>query len=78
MSRAAEQMPTARHLDALECDEEGFLLDSRDWHPGLMRPLAAETGLPLTEERCDIIRYIRDYFERPTKVFRRRESCSST
>ena len=63
MSRAAEEIPTARRLDVLERDEEGFLLDPRDWHPELMEPLAAETALPLTEERREIIRYIRDYFE---------------
>jgi TusE/DsrC/DsvC family sulfur relay protein len=63
MSRAAERIPPEDSLDALERDEEGFLLDARDWHPGLVEPLAAETGLPLSEERREIIRYIRDYFE---------------
>ncbi len=50
-------------LDELERDEEGFLLDAHDWHPGLIEPLAAESGLELTPERLEIIRYIREYFE---------------
>jgi tRNA 2-thiouridine synthesizing protein E len=55
-------------LAALERDEEGFLLDARDWHPDLIEPLAAESGLELTPERLEIIRYIRGYFEGRSSV----------
>jgi TusE/DsrC/DsvC family sulfur relay protein len=50
-------------LAALERDEEGFLLDASDWHPGLIEPLAWEAELALTPERLEIIHFIRDYFE---------------
>jgi tRNA 2-thiouridine synthesizing protein E len=56
-------VPADAPLQVLHRDEEGFLLDANDWHPGLIEPLAAEAGLPLTDERRAIIRYIRDYFE---------------
>jgi TusE/DsrC/DsvC family sulfur relay protein len=52
-----------RTLDQLKRDEEGFLLDAQDWHPGLVEPFASEAGLPLNPERREIIRYIRAYFE---------------
>lgn len=63
MTYAASQTFVADSLQKLERDEEGFLLDARDWHPDLIEPLAAEAGLPLTEERLAIIHFIRDYFE---------------
>jgi TusE/DsrC/DsvC family sulfur relay protein len=50
-------------LAELARDEEGFLLNVQDWHPGLIEPLAAESKLTLNRERCYIIQYIRDYFE---------------
>ncbi len=55
--------PEDTALEELERDEEGFLLDAQDWHSGLIAPLAAESGLPLTPERLAVIQYIRDYFE---------------
>ncbi len=60
---AASRATDIARLDRLERDEEGFLLDANDWCPELIEPLAAEAGLPLTEERLEIIRYVRDYFE---------------
>jgi TusE/DsrC/DsvC family sulfur relay protein len=60
---AADRTTRAATLDALERDEEAFLLEANDWHPELIEPLAPEAGLPLSEERLEIIRYIRDYFE---------------
>jgi TusE/DsrC/DsvC family sulfur relay protein len=52
-----------RSLARLERDEEGFLLDAHDWHPGLIEAFAAEDGLELTPERYEIIHFIRTYFE---------------
>ena len=57
-----------RRLARLDRDEEGFLLDAHDWHPGLIEAFAAEDGLELTPERCDIIHYIRAYFEKNLSV----------
>lgn len=52
-----------RPLHQLDRDEEGFLLDAKEWHPGLIDALAAEDGLELTPERIVVLNYIRDYFE---------------
>jgi TusE/DsrC/DsvC family sulfur relay protein len=60
--------PAETRLDALHRDEEGFLLDAGDWHPGLIGPLAMEADLPLTEEHLQIIHYIRSYFEESQSV----------
>jgi TusE/DsrC/DsvC family sulfur relay protein len=57
-----------RALARLDRDEEGFLLDAHDWHPGLIEAFAAEDGLELTPERCEIIHYIRVYFEENLSV----------
>jgi TusE/DsrC/DsvC family sulfur relay protein len=58
----------AYSLDQFERDEEGFLLDAHDWHPGLIEAFAAEDGLELSPERCEIIHYIRAYFENNLSV----------
>lgn len=50
-------------LDQFDRDEEGFLEDASDWHPGLVEAFAAEDGLELTPERREIINYIREYYE---------------
>ena len=39
---AINQAPPEQTLDQLERDEEGFLLDARDWHPGLIDAFAHE------------------------------------
>ncbi len=57
-----------RTLDLLERDEEGFLLDAKDWHPGLIEAFATEAELPLNPERYEIIHYIRAYFEQSQSV----------
>ena len=59
-STAAQQKPG---LHQLERDEEGFLQNADDWYPELADAFAAEAGLPLTPERREIVRYVRDYFE---------------
>lgn len=50
-------------LDMLERDEEGFLLNASDWHPGLIDEFAREADLPMNEERLHIVQYIRHYYE---------------
>ena len=61
--QSSRQPATEPILNALQRDEEGFLLDARDWSPNLIEPLAMEADLPLTEERLEIIHYIRSYFD---------------
>jgi tRNA 2-thiouridine synthesizing protein E len=63
MTNAAQKTFAPDLLQNLDRDEEGFLLDASVWHPGLIEPLAEEAGVPLTEERLEIIQFIRDYFE---------------
>jgi TusE/DsrC/DsvC family sulfur relay protein len=62
------QTRDAGRLARLERDEEGFLLDARDWHAELIEAFAAEDGLELTPERCEIIHFIRTYFEENQSV----------
>jgi TusE/DsrC/DsvC family sulfur relay protein len=65
---ATTQLPEGQTLDQLDRDEEGFLLDARDWHPELIEAFAAEDGLVMTPERCEVVDYIRDYFEKNLSV----------
>ncbi|MGD8618673.1 MAG: TusE/DsrC/DsvC family sulfur relay protein [Gammaproteobacteria bacterium] len=65
---ATTQLPEGPTLDQLDRDEEGFLLDARDWHPDLIEAFAAEDGLVMTPERCEVVDYIRDYFEKNLSV----------
>ncbi|MGF1612450.1 MAG: TusE/DsrC/DsvC family sulfur relay protein [Gammaproteobacteria bacterium] len=67
-STPAASTPEGVTLNQVGRDEEGFLLDANDWHPGLMAPLAIEAGLELTPERLEIIRYVRSYFEKNESV----------
>lgn len=55
-------------LETFDRDEEGFLVNADDWYPELIEPFAAEAELQLTDEHRQIIRYIRDYYERNSKV----------
>jgi TusE/DsrC/DsvC family sulfur relay protein len=63
-ARLRDECPLAR----LDRDEEGFLLDAHDWRPDLIEAFAAEDGLELTPERCEVIHYIRTYFEENQSV----------
>jgi TusE/DsrC/DsvC family sulfur relay protein len=64
----AARTPDDITLDQLERDEEGFLQDASDWHPGLIEVLAAEDGLEMTPERRKVIHFIRTYFEKNASV----------
>ena len=57
-----------KSLEELERDEEGFLLDASDWHPGLIEPLAEEAGIEMTPEHLEIIEYIRNFYEKSQSV----------
>lgn len=63
MLQAPARVPEDATLDRLARDEEGFLLDAGDWHPGLVEPLAAESGLDLTPEHREVIDFVRRHFE---------------
>ena len=68
ISTATRRIPEARTLDQLERDEEGFLLDARDWYPELIPAFAAEEDLEMTAERREVVDYIRSYFEQNLSV----------
>ena len=50
-------------LTELARDEEGFLLHVEDWYPELVESLAAESDLPMNEERREIVRFVRHFYE---------------
>lgn len=45
-------------------DSEGYLVDLSDWSEDFVRALAEVEALPLTCEHWEVIRYLRDHFER--------------
>ena len=47
----------------VEVDDEGYLLDTADWSPQLAELLASEENMELTDERLEIVHFIREYFE---------------
>ncbi|MEZ5478615.1 MAG: TusE/DsrC/DsvC family sulfur relay protein [Thiolinea sp.] len=49
-------------------DNEGFLLDPDDWTEEWAESLALEQELELTQERNEIILFIRDFYERNASV----------
>jgi TusE/DsrC/DsvC family sulfur relay protein len=52
----------------IEVDEEGYLVRFADWNEKIACALAEREGIssqcPLTEERLNILRYLRDYYEK--------------
>ena len=55
-------------LQQIPRDEEGYLLDTRDWYPELAETLAAECDLELTDERRVVVEYVRRYFDENGRV----------
>lgn len=47
-----------------EVDEEGYLLDWSVWNEGMAAVMAKEDGLELGEEHWEVIKFLRDYFEK--------------
>lgn len=47
-------------------DNEGYVVDPRDWSESLARELAAEENLELTEEHWPIICFMRQYWDEHT------------
>lgn len=45
-------------------DSEGYLVDLDDWSEEFVRVQAAAEGLALTGEHWEVIRFLRDYYER--------------
>ncbi len=47
-----------------EVDEEGYLMDWSVWDEGMAAIMAKQDGLELTEEHWDVIKFLREYFEK--------------
>ena len=55
-------MTSNQQHNAIPVDEEGFLLDPRDWSEGFATRAASQDDLTLTETHWGLIRYFRSYF----------------
>jgi len=47
-----------------DVDEEGYLTDWAVWNEGLAGAMAQQDGLDLTDAHWEVIRFLRDYFEK--------------
>ncbi|UCH82248.1 MAG: TusE/DsrC/DsvC family sulfur relay protein [Nitrospiraceae bacterium] len=47
-----------------EVDEDGYLIDWQQWNEGLAGAMAKEDGLELGEAHWEVIKFLRDYFEK--------------
>ncbi len=48
----------------LEVTDEGYLLDPSQWNEDIAREIARELNIELTDKHWEVIRYIRDRFEK--------------
>ena len=53
------------HLNGndIEIDNEGYLLNTDDWSPELAAVIARGENMELTEERLEIVHFVREHFE---------------
>ncbi|MBI5675540.1 MAG: TusE/DsrC/DsvC family sulfur relay protein [Nitrospirae bacterium] len=47
-----------------EIDDDGYLVDWQQWNENIATHMAKEEGIDLTEEHWEIIRFLRDYFQK--------------
>ncbi len=47
-----------------EVDEEGYLMDWAVWNESIAGAMAKSDGLELSEAHWEVIRFLRDYFEK--------------
>ena len=47
----------------IEIDNEGYLLNTDDWSPELAAVIACGEGMELTDERLEIVNFVREHFE---------------
>lgn len=48
----------------LEVDDDGYLVDWSEWTENVATKMAKDEGLDLTDEHWEIIRFLRDYFQK--------------
>lgn len=56
-------MPIHVNGRTLETDEEGFLLEPSDWDHDVAHHIAGLEALELTDERWEIVEFVRGYYE---------------
>ena len=47
-----------------EIDDDGYLVDWQQWNENIATHMAKEEGIDLTEEHWEIIKFLRDYFQK--------------
>jgi len=47
----------------IEIDNEGYLLNTDDWSPELATVIARGENMELTEQRLEIVHFVREHFE---------------
>ncbi len=58
-----EAVLTPNLLEAVEFDEEGYMVDPHAWTPDIARAIAERDGLQLTERHWAVINFARKVFE---------------
>ena len=56
-------MNSTLHGTEIELDDEGYLLNTNDWSPEVAELLAREMDIELTDERLEIVHFVREQFE---------------
>jgi tRNA 2-thiouridine synthesizing protein E len=49
--------------NGIEIDNEGYLLNTEDWSPELAAVIARDENLELTDDRLEIVNFVRTHFE---------------
>jgi len=49
---------------SLEVDEDGYLADWQEWNESVAGVMAKEDGLELSDAHWEVIKFLRDYFEK--------------
>ena len=56
-------MNSTLHGTEIELDDEGYLLNTNDWSQEVAELLAREMDIELTDERLEIVHFVREQFE---------------
>jgi tRNA 2-thiouridine synthesizing protein E len=50
-------------IHGAEVDEEGFLVDLKDWTEEIAYSMASDDDIVLTDEHWDVLNFLRNYYE---------------
>ncbi len=48
----------------VQLDDEGYLTDSSQWNEDIAKAIAAEDGIELTDKHMEVLKYLRDVFNK--------------